>query len=162
MNNKLTYPALLVSIALSICLIIQDCFATQWARTYGGNQAEYVRYCPVQQTRDGGYIAVGYTGSFGGGYDMWILKLDQFGKVTWQKKYGGFLSEYAHSIQQTTDGGYIMAGEASSFGDGSQDFWILKLDAAGNVSWQKNYGGGGLIMTMPTPSSRPEMGVILW
>jgi hypothetical protein len=106
----------------------------------------------IQQTTDGGFVVAGYTNSFGGS-DLWVLKLDADGNVgpafpgTWQKIYGGLNWDGAYSIQQTTDGGYIVAGDTQSFGAGSLDFWVLKLDADGNVgpafpgTWQKTYGG---------------------
>ena len=61
----------------------------------------------------------------------------------WAKTYGGDYYEVARSIQQTTDGGYIVAGETYSFGAGDYDFWVLRLDAGGNVTWQKTYGVTG-------------------
>jgi hypothetical protein len=69
------------------------------------------------------------------------MKLDSSGAVTWQKTYGGVANDYAHSIQQTQDGGYIVAGYTWSFGAGESDVWILKLDSAGTITWQKTYGG---------------------
>jgi uncharacterized delta-60 repeat protein len=111
-----------------------------WARTYGGASAEAAN--SVQQTWDGGYVVAGETVSFGaGGKDFWVLKLDASGNVQWQKTYGGVNWDYAKSIQQAADGGFVVAGSTQSFGAGSYDFWILKLDASGNVSWQKTYGG---------------------
>ena len=114
-----------------------------WQKRYGGTAADYVT--PIQQTADGGYIVAGYTQSFGAGsYDVWVLKLDSTGVVTWQKTYGDANSDYAYSIQQTADGGYIVAGATKSFGAGSYDGWILKLAGDGNVSWQKTYGAVNL------------------
>ena len=114
-----------------------------WASTYGGTASDTLRY--AQQTTDGGYIVAGYTESFGSGSnDAWILKLDEDGNVTWQKTYGGTAYDYATSSQQTTDGGYIVAGGTESFGSGSNDIWLLKLDGSGNVTWQKTYGGTAL------------------
>ncbi|MBD3180881.1 T9SS type A sorting domain-containing protein, partial [Candidatus Poribacteria bacterium] len=96
----------------------------------------------IQQTRDGGYVVAGHTQSFGAGrYDPWILKLDKNGKVLWQKSYGGGYDDYAYSIQQTSDGGYVIAGNTYSFGAGSRNFWVLKLNSIGNIVWQKTYGG---------------------
>ena len=109
-----------------------------WAKTYGGSSSDYAN--SIQQTTDGGYIVGGSTYSFGAGdADAWILKLDQDGAVTWQKTYGGSDRDYVDSIQQTTDGGYIAGGSTYSFGAGLSDFWILKLDQDGAVTWQKTY-----------------------
>jgi thrombospondin type 3 repeat protein len=109
-----------------------------WQKTYGSS---YDKARSIQQTEDGGYIVAGETSSFGAGhYDLWVLKLDVNGDVTWQKTYGGEDYERAFSIQQTTDGGFIVAGETSSFGAGYYDLWVLKLDVNGDVTWQKTCG----------------------
>jgi len=111
-----------------------------WQKTYGSINYECLK--SIQQTYDGGYIVAGsYTSASGTGDDFWVLKLNSTGNVTWQKAYGGSGSEYAHSIQQTKDNGYIVTGYTSSFGAGNTDFWILKLDESGDISWQKIYGG---------------------
>jgi len=61
------------------------------------------------------------------------LKLDSSGNVIWQKTYGGTYNDYASSIEQTTDGGYIVAGWTLSFGAGLGDLWVLKIDSSGNI-----------------------------
>jgi uncharacterized delta-60 repeat protein len=112
----------------------------QWQKTYGGPNWDGAY--SIQQTSDGGYIVAGFTYSFGAGNgDIWVLKLDPNGDVQWQKTYGGPSGDGAYSIQQTTDGGYIVAGWTSSFGAGNGDIWVLKLDPNGDVQWQKTYGG---------------------
>jgi uncharacterized delta-60 repeat protein len=114
----------------------------QWQKTYGGEDDDEAY--SIQQTSDGGYIVAGRTKSFGaGGMDFWVLKLDASGDVVWQKTYGGKEWDEASSIQQTSDGGYIVAGRTRSFGAGLDDFWVLKLNASGDVQWQKTYGAGG-------------------
>lgn len=114
--------------------------SVSWIKTYGTSETELTR--SIQQTTDGGYIIAGYTYSTSSGLaDIWIIKLDQNGNVSWQKTYGGNDSDQAFSIQQTTDGGYIVAGYACSYGAGGADFWVLKLTSTGSVSWQKTYGG---------------------
>jgi uncharacterized delta-60 repeat protein len=113
-----------------------------WQKTYGGVGIYYDSASSIQQTSDGGYIVAGDTGSFDAEYtDFWVLKLNSDGTVSWQKRYGGTYSDYASSIQQTSDGGYIVAGETGSFGVSDYDFWVLKLNSTGTVSWQKSYGG---------------------
>jgi uncharacterized delta-60 repeat protein len=112
----------------------------QWQKTYGG--PDWDTAYSIQQTSDGGYIVAGMTESFGAGYaDIWVLKLDSNGDVQWQKTYGGPGNDGAYSIRQTADGGYIVAGETTSFGAGNFDMWVLKLDQNGNIQWQKTYGG---------------------
>jgi uncharacterized delta-60 repeat protein len=112
-----------------------------WQKTYGGIYDD--RVYSVQQTSDGGYIVAGYTDSSGDGQNdhIWVLKLNSTGGVTWQKTYGGSSSDEAYSVKQTSDGGYIVAGWTYSFGPGSINIWVLKLDPTGNVTWQKAYGG---------------------
>jgi len=103
-----------------------------WEKTYGGSLNDEAR--SIQQTRDGGYIVAGYTKSKGaGGYDFWVLKLDENGEIIWDKTYGGSRTDEAFSIQQTRDGGYIVAGYTWSKGAGGYDFWVLKLDENGNI-----------------------------
>ena len=115
---------------------------TTWAKTYGGSSYDSAE--SIQQTSDGGYIVAGKTGSFGAGnYDMWVLKLNADGSVAWQKTYGGAGYDSYPAPQQTSDGGYIVAGGTNSFGAGGYDFWVLKLNADGSVAWQKTYGGVG-------------------
>ena len=112
----------------------------EWQKTYGGNENENVY--SIQQTSDGGYILAGYSSSFGSNSpDLWIFKIDSEGDIEWNKTYGGSKKETANSIQQTFDGGYIIAGETKSFGAGSSDIWILKLNFWGDIEWEKTYGG---------------------
>lgn len=59
----------------------------------------------------------------------------------WIKAYGGTNSEVARSVIQTSDGGYLLAGETASFGAGGKDFWLVKTDASGNMEWNNTYGG---------------------
>jgi len=117
-----------------------------WEKSYGGEEKSYYllgEYASsIQQTSEGGYIVAGSTDSFGvDSRDIWILKLDGEGNVSWQKTYGGNSNDDVRSIQQTSDGGYIVAGDTYSFGSGFSDIWTLKLDSVGNVFWQKTYGG---------------------
>jgi len=113
-----------------------------WDKTYGGNDWDYAN--SIQQTEDGGYIVAGYTASKGaGGTDFWVIKLDARGDIIWDKTYGGNNSDEAYSIQQTKDGGYIVAGKTESKGAGKEDFWVIKLDKEGNIIWDKTYGGSG-------------------
>jgi predicted secreted protein len=112
----------------------------EWQRTYGGSNGD--RAFSIQQTVDGGYVLTGYTRSFGAGEeDIWVLKLSSAGDVEWQRTYGGSGDDGASFIQQTGDGGYIVAGYTRSFGAGERDVWVLKLSSSGNVEWQRTYGG---------------------
>ena len=130
----------------------------QWQKLYGGNNAEM--FYSIQQTADGGYILVGWTlfsssgdvkGTDYGNNDYWVVKLNSAGTIQWQKRYGGNSNDYGTCIKQTKDGGYLVAGYSNSSASGnvtgtshgSADYWILKLDASGNIEWQKLYGGSG-------------------
>jgi serine/threonine protein kinase len=111
-----------------------------WEKTFGGwsNDVAY----SIQQTKDGGYIVAGWTESFGaGGSDVYIIKLDAYGNKIWEKTFGGSGDDWANSIQQTSDGGYIVAGGTTSFGAGRRDVYVIKLDAYGNKIWEKTFGG---------------------
>lgn len=134
-------------------------YAGEWALTYGG--ANYDRANSVQQTADGRFIVAGWTGSYGaGGDDIWVLKLDAVGMIMWERVFGGTGTDWANSIQLTADGGYIVAGATDSFGAGSDDGLILKLDDNGAVSWQKTYGGTGAIFFHPLV--RPQTADMLY
>jgi hypothetical protein len=112
----------------------------QWNRTYGGTNQDY-SYCVVQ-TSDGGYAIVGETMSFGAGhFDSWLVKTNSTGHMQWNRTYGGTGWDIAHSVVQTGDGGYVMAGQTRSFGAGAQDFWIVKTNCSGNPQWNQTYGG---------------------
>jgi PKD repeat protein/predicted secreted protein len=110
-----------------------------WQNDYGdaGDDRGYA----ISETVDGGYIVAGSTSSFGaGGFDTWLLKLDSNGAVTWQKAYGETGDEEARAVQETVQGGYILAGSTSSFGRGNRDIWIVGLNTDGSVAWEKTYG----------------------
>ena len=112
----------------------------QWNRTYGGTGDDYAY--SVVQTSDGGYALAGHTNSFGAGYwDFWLIKTNATGTMEWNRTYGGGDDDEAHSVVQTGDGGYALAGWTYSYGPGWEDFWLVKTDAAGNVQWNKTYGG---------------------
>ncbi len=124
--------------------------AIEWQKTYGGSETEWL-YC-VKQTRDGGYIVVGRSNSNDGDVtknhgviDIWVVKLNNEGIIEWEKTYGGSLCEWPTYIQQTIDGGFIVSGITDSKdGDVSDNkywgvSWIFKLDAIGNLEWEKTH-----------------------
>jgi len=135
---------------------IDDSGTIQWQNTIGGDEEDYVNV--VKQTTDGGYIVLGGSNSgisgdktedSRGGLDFWILKLDGSGTIVWQHTYGGAQNDFETYGQQTSDGGYIVGGYSDSdvSGDktapsnGGRDYWVLKLDSTGNITWQKTFGG---------------------
>jgi hypothetical protein len=113
---------------------------TLWTRTYGGRESDWAE--SVRQTTDGGYIVAGSTNSFGAGdYDFYLLKTDSSGDTLWTRTYGGSDLDVGFSVQQTTDGGYIVAGGTFSFGAGQIDCYLLKTDPNGGTLWTHTYGG---------------------
>lgn len=114
----------------------------QWQKTYGGTQNDFAT--EIKQTSDGGYIVTGQTNSDDNDvsgnpgnyiYDYWVIKLNETGQLQWQSCLGGSSSDFGSSIQQTTDGGFIVAGRASSNNydvsgnNGDYDFWVVKLES---------------------------------
>ncbi len=103
-----------------------------WDKTFGGMSEDWAN--SIIQTREGGYAVAGWTSSMGAGKtDVWIAKLDKRGHLVWDKTFGGSENDEAHSIIQTEDGGYVVAGWTKSKGAGNSDVWIIKLDENGNL-----------------------------
>ena len=127
----------------------------EWQKTFGGSNDEIAR--AIIETSDKGYAIIGYTNSIDGDItdktvtenDFWLLKLDSNGNIEWQKTYGGSGDDQGRAIIQTSDGGYAITGPSKSAdGDGSNnegqhDHWIVKLDAQGNIQWEKSHGFSG-------------------
>ena len=128
----------------------------QWQNTIGGNGPDYLY--TIQQTSDGGYILGGYSASnisgdksenSNGSYDFWIIKTDSLGIIQWQNSIGGSNADYLYSMHQTLDGGYILGGSSESNISGDKiesskgviDYWIVKVDSFGNIEWQNTIGG---------------------
>lgn len=108
-------------------LIKTDSNGTEtWNKTYGGNYTD--RADDIQQTDDGGYIVGGRTNSYGAGsYDFWLIKTNENGTMQWNITMGGPQKDLGYSVQQTSDGGYMITGQTESFGAGSCDFWLVKF-----------------------------------
>ncbi len=127
-----------------------------WQKRYGGDADDVPT--SMDNTTDGGYIIGGYslssisgdkTGASKGGEDYWIIKLNSSGNIQWQRTFGGTSNDNLTGIIQTSDGGYLVSGHSYSgiSGDktstsfGQSDYWVLKLNASGNIVWQRIYGG---------------------
>jgi len=114
-----------------------------WQKAYGGSGSEFAYSSCL--SGDGGLVVAGSTSTGGAGSnDFWVIKVDSSGNRVWQKAYGGSGADTAFSVETTADGGYVVAGRTESFGAGSADFWVLKLDSTGNILWQRTYGGTAL------------------
>jgi predicted secreted protein len=112
----------------------------KWEGTFGGSQDDGAK--SVQQTNDEGYVIAGWTNSYGnGGWDVWLIKTNSSGSKEWDRTFGGPNDDYANSVQQTNDGGYIIAGWTRSIGASGQDAWLIKTDPMGNKEWDKTFGG---------------------
>src|SRR5436189_56233 len=143
---------------LALCsFTTMECYAQPpaitWQKSFGGPNDDSGGITP---TPDGGYIMGGWnlgnggdvTGNHGG-YDYWVVRIDDGGNIVWQKSYGGTLNEEGRFMNVTSDGGYILSGFSfSNNGDvtgnhGGRDAWVVKIDSAGVLQWQKMLGGSG-------------------
>ncbi len=146
-----------------------------WARTFGDTELD--RGYSLQQTTDGGFILVGTTQPSGSqDTDVLLVKTDDFGNQLWQRTVGWALEDYGRSVQQTTDGGYIVAGHTDSIGQGHEDGLLIKTDSAGELEWHRTFGGtrhdllydvcqtsdGGYVMVGETDSLGADYRDELW
>ena len=114
----------------------------QWEKTFGGT--DHDAFHTVRQTTDGGYILVGYTISYGAGsMDFYLVKTDANGIKQWEETFGGIDDDWGFSVQQTTDGGYILVGFTLSYGAGDWDIYVIKADVNGIKQWERTFGGIG-------------------
>lgn len=116
----------------------------EWMQTYTGTGSDVA--WEVIQTTDSGYAVMGSTHSDTTGPDAWLIKTDSSGDEEWNMTYGsplGTTADYAYSIQQTSDGGYIFTGCTYSYGMGYGDVWLVKTLSDGTLDWHKTFGGTG-------------------
>jgi hypothetical protein len=142
MRRECTEPKI-ISAALFVLLAVAAGHAQlSWARTYGGTNNDFGN--SIEPTLDGGYVIAGTTSSFGAGnYDVYLVKLNASGDTIWTRTYGGPGDDEGYFAQQTSDGGYVVAGYTSSFGAGNDDVYLVKTDGAGDTLWTRTYGGTG-------------------
>ncbi|HCK22884.1 MAG TPA: T9SS C-terminal target domain-containing protein, partial [Bacteroidetes bacterium] len=129
----------------------------QWQNTIGGNYNDFLK--SIIQSSDGGYLLGGYSESDISGdktedssfslSDYWVVKLDEAGNILWENTIGAATNDFLNCVIQTTDGGYMLGGYSNSgiSGDKTEvswlsDYWVLKLDEAGNIEWQNTIAGG--------------------
>ena len=131
-----------------------------WEKAFGGSFTDQAN--SICATSDGGAVIAGWTnsndgdvsglhGTAGGAADFWVFKIDNTGALQWQKTFGGSRNDYANSVKQTRDGGFIVVGNTYSNDSdvagnhdnsgATADVWAVKLDASGTLVWEKNYGG---------------------
>jgi hypothetical protein len=113
----------------------------EWNLSYGGTGYEHAN--SVVQTSDNGYLLVGANASLGINDDAWMVKVNSSGSKQWDRSFGGGGTENALAVIKTSDGGYALAAETTSYGAGRFDFWLVKVDSSGALQWNKTYGGTG-------------------
>ena len=114
----------------------------EWSATYGGVNNERIN--SIYQTNDNGYVLGGTTRSFGsGGSDMYLVKVDSLGVEEWSVAYGGAGDDKGNSVQQTSDGGFVLAGSTFNVSSNERDMRLLKVDSIGIEVWSVAYGGAG-------------------
>lgn len=149
---------------------------TIWTRTFGGPDDEIGE--SVALTDDGGCIVVGRSGSLvSNHWDFYAIRVEADGDTAWTRTYGGTSTEWAYSIAATIDGNYVIGGRTASYGAGSNDLYLVKIDADGDTLWTRTYGGtstdrglavaatpdGGCLIagsTNATPSGHYDMYVV--
>jgi len=123
-----------------------------WEHTYGGSEFDQVEHIHLTENRE--ILIAGSTQSADedidqqkGEGDAWVLRLDHFGKLLWTHTYGGSRFDAAYDILEAKNGDILIAGETESWnGDvhwnyGLNDFWICRLNAVGDLLWERNLGG---------------------
>ncbi|MDC6390833.1 hypothetical protein PP182_19260 [Maribacter sp. PR1] len=126
-----------------------------WERSFGGSGIE-ISY-DIDNTLDGGYVVAGNSfsvdgdiGNYKGESDFWLIKVDDFGKLIWERSYGGTGFDAAQAVRSSKDGGYYVVGNSKSSdldatsNSGENDIWIIKTDNQGSLIWQQSFGGTGI------------------
>ena len=109
-----------------------------WNITLGGEKVD--KLFSAVETQEG-FVLAGLTYSFGDDSEVWVAKIDVNGNEVWSKTYGGAMEDAGRAIAATEDNQYVVAGYTNSMGNGDYDFLLLKIDASGNMVWNKTYGG---------------------
>ena len=114
-----------------------------WEETYGGEG--YDEIFVLEACKDGGYVLAGVTTTEAeGSWDFWLCRVTEEGELLWMNPYGGPEEDWPLSgVVETADGGFVAVGGTKSFGAGDKDMWLVKVDSAGNMVWNKTYGTDG-------------------
>ncbi len=111
-----------------------------WRKTFGGEKFD--RLNSIITMPEGGFAVCGQTSSSGAGsVDFWLMRLDRQGQVLWEKTFGGAKPDWGEKMIRTADGGFLLCGITESQGAGASEAWVLRLDAEGNLLWDKPFGG---------------------
>ena len=132
---------------------------TIWTRSFGGEYNDEARSLIL--TSDGGYALSGFSWSYGAGLsDFWLVKVNEEGRQEWERTFGGVARESAHSVVQTGDGGYVLAGWSESFSSGDR-FWVVKTGPKGRQQWSRGYtqatATGAGIAARPAPAGARDI-----
>lgn len=123
----------------------------EWHQIYGGISEEEFEwgYCVIE-TNDGNYAISGYTSTYGqywaqlGKADLWLVKIDNYGEILWNKTYGFEGVDRGLSLIQSTNGDFVIAGYSDKYNNVlTEDIYVIRTDAQGNIIWNKTYGGEG-------------------
>src|SRR5436190_20708432 len=156
MKNYAKVIILLVTI-ISAIVIFNSCTKTDSVVTHGNSSASWVKMfggglseilTSVQAASSGGFIAAGYTVSFGsGGNEIYVIRINTDGSTQWSKTFGSVQNDETASIISLGDGSFIVAGRTNSVLASNYDAFAIKLDANGNKVWDKIYQWSGNVVT---------------
>ena len=135
--------------------------AVEWEKAFGGKGSDAA--FSIVSLADGGAMMAGYTESKGqGSYDAWVIRIDGKGNLVWDKTFGSKASDSAISLVALPDGGAIIAGQKLSTTKGLTNAWVFRIDAQGNLIWEKTYGGNKFDATIAMSiTSIPEGGAMV-
>lgn len=123
----------------ALCVKINDDGGVLWQNTYGGSGSDIA--FAVEATADGGAILTGWTVVDSvSGKDVYVIRIDASGDTLWTRGYGGSGDDFGTAICQVDDGGFLVTGWTDSYGAGSDDVYLLRIDAHGDTLWTRAYG----------------------
>jgi len=140
LSKRLFLASILVFVLVSFLFVGSvGASSEMWSQTYGGEEGDYAS--SVIETSDGGYALAGITrDDYGFDVNGWLVKTDAYGNMEWNRTYGGEDNWHIECLVQSSDEGYVIAGDKYVFDEG-YDCWLAKTDAQGNMEWSRIYGG---------------------